>query len=832
MLEAIFDNCFSRWGGRFNLIIPCEDGEVRPAYFPWLEAYDPDIIYCYVDLSDSIIDRLHERLYPSFLVRHNFYNRAERDRQAFLPNLPIDGLSSLSVTMNAARGNALAEAHPVTLIDTHLGSTPTPLIQENFGCYCRRGSGPWPMAPDMVQYVQTLTMVPDHIRADPRLVPRARGEIVNSEIELLRELSKRRTLVGLALLSAWQCPRLEIRHPPWTGNVNLMVGDSFADRITFWNARSLQPVWLDGSIVTLKISPADVDQPDIFAAILEIIKNRIHVRPGSSNNSITVRSASLALDQLGEIQNKFRASDQWNIYTFAKLDSIDACAPDGLALSQAMRDVEDGPPFARSDRHEVVFSEDTFRPPVVAPRHLREIRPLPSGVSGAWALELDIERVTDYSRFQNVQHRWRLPRRLRMTSAFTRAYQLGGNFGPYCVPRVNDQGLLTLFGTIEGQLPELNAPTDQRAFRFALCMQRDWMPFAPGHGPLQNSLAYDIRPSDKGRYLSALMNLSDGIHRGREIFLNKFWKEQFETLGATPSANEDRLPELVQTLKKRLKSGAIADDDEWLRVAKQVIAEARKLRLAPRYLRFDHLSKSFDSYRNDYWSVNQPATPREEWDDEERRSLSESVKYLCQREVFHQGHEWLCPRCNNNNWVSIDALKKSMVCDVCGTATPAPVAEAWRFKLNSFVLEGLRDHGMLAYLWCLSRLSDLAHASFYFLEPHELFFTTDSRHRGKPDAEIDLIVIADGVVRLCEIKTSNRDIEVEKLAKLARQLRPDIATLAIMEPGAEPANHRLAELRKLLDGSDIESEIITLEDQDIDESPHLPTGRSYFVRIL
>jgi hypothetical protein len=133
------------------------------------------------------------------------------------------------------------------------------------------------------------------------------------------------------------------------------------------------------------------------------------------------------------------------------------------------------------------------------------------------------------------------------------------------------------------------------------------------------------------------------------------------------------------------------------------------------------------------------------------------------------------------------------------------------------VLDGLRAHGLLAYLWCLSRISDQAEALFFFLEPHELFFTTTSTYSGKADAEIDLIAIVDGTVRLSEVKTSNQNVELEQSARLAWQIRPDIATLAIMEHQSAGTDRRLVELQTLLQGSDIEAEVLTLQDHDIDD---------------
>jgi hypothetical protein len=495
------------------------------------------------------------------------------------------------------------------------------------------------------------------------------------------------------------------------------------------------------------------------------------------------------------------------------------------------RHVEENSFAQQSGWHEISYSDSSFRPPNILPRHVRDTAPLPSGAQGAWALDLDMERAVDYSRYENVQHRWRLPRRLRMVAAFNQGYRAGVNGQP-CSPRVTRYGLLSLFSASDGQLPELRVPDDETAFRYALCHPRDWFPFTYDRGPLRNSLVFDIRPSDKGRYLTALVRLADGVHRSKQLFLHKFWKVQFESLGATSAGDDERLPDLVRTLKKRLASGILKTEEDWQRIAKLVRAEARTIRLAPRYLRFDSLRRQFDELRNEFWSKHDAATPRSEWEESEKRTLDLSVQYLCQRQILHQGHEWRCRKCNNNNWVGIDDLGSSMQCEICGTTEPAPVSEAWRFKLNTFILEGLRDHGLLASVWCLGRLAEVADTSFFYLEPHELFFTTDSADNRTPDAEIDLIVVVDGVVKLCEIKSSSQSIDVEKFGDMARRLRPDVALLAVMEPTSATLERRRAELQEKLKAYNIEVELLTLEASDIDDDPYLPTGRSSQLRIL
>ena len=116
MLSAIFSNCYSRWGGRFNPIIPCDNGGPRPAFLPWIETYDPDIIYSYVDLDEDAIRFLHERINPSFLVGHIFHGK-DRDELAFYPKLPLPGLSALSTCIKASHGGPLYSPGQVQLID-------------------------------------------------------------------------------------------------------------------------------------------------------------------------------------------------------------------------------------------------------------------------------------------------------------------------------------------------------------------------------------------------------------------------------------------------------------------------------------------------------------------------------------------------------------------------------------------------------------------------------------------------------------------------------------------------------------------------------------------
>jgi hypothetical protein len=566
---------------------------------------------------------------------------------------------------------------------------------------------------------------------------------------------------------------------------------------------------------------------------VNIINNRVYLPLGgnASHAQVVVRSASLPVSELEQIALRLSVANKFNRYTAEQLTSVDASVPSASALKHALHHVEPGSPFQPRDWHEVTFAETAFRPPIILPRHLRDTPQLPPGAKqGLWQLDLDIGRTVDYSGVQNVQHSWRLPRRLRMIGAFVRGYRLHG-LSSICMPRATADGLLTLGCGIDGTLPEIDVPTDEVAFRYAIRAERDWWPFAHAQDKLKRGLALDMRPSDKGRYLTALLRMCGNTHLAKEIFLSRFWKERFELLGATPKATDERIAGVSKRLRKRFRGGQIASEDEWTRLARLVLAEAQAERFPSRYLKFDDLRTEFDAYRDAYLAGHS-LMPSDKWEDHEKRSLTASAQYLCQREILHQGHEWRCRQCFNCNWVSLDDLKRIMVCEVCGRMEPAPVADSWHFKMSDFVLGGLREHGLLPDIWCLAKYAAQANSSFFYLAPHELFFTADSANKGEPDAELDLLIVADGVVRLVEAKASGKGIEIEKTVELAKRLRPDVVTLAVMEAKSPLLTTRLSELQQQLTGSDIAADLMALEPGDIEESPMLPTGTSYRVRLL
>ena len=97
VLAAIFRECYGRWGGRRTLIVPAKPEGIDEQYVDWLWHYDPDIIYSFVALSEDAIAPIHEKYCPTHLKINSSAARPEQAAELLRVELPIQGLSSLSL---------------------------------------------------------------------------------------------------------------------------------------------------------------------------------------------------------------------------------------------------------------------------------------------------------------------------------------------------------------------------------------------------------------------------------------------------------------------------------------------------------------------------------------------------------------------------------------------------------------------------------------------------------------------------------------------------------------------------------------------------------------
>ncbi len=187
--------------------------------------------------------------------------------------------------------------------------------------------------------------------------------------------------------------------------------------------------------------------------------------------------------------------------------------------------------------------------------------------------------------------------------------------------------------------------------------------------------------------------------------------------------------------------------------------------------------------------------------------------------MIFQGLEWQCRTCFNRNWVGLEALERTIDCEVCGRTEAAPVSGDWHFRPNPFLIDAYRQHGTEVLIWALWRLWQRSMRSFCFA-PSMRLWTQYPRNKEPCSAEIDALAVVDGRVHMVEATTETglTDAEVSKLALASEHIRPDVLLIACGTAGnkAEIAARLQAEIT-----AGVEIEVIAFDPQELDRRPWL-----------
>jgi hypothetical protein len=213
---------------------------------------------------------------------------------------------------------------------------------------------------------------------------------------------------------------------------------------------------------------------------------------------------------------------------------------------------------------------------------------------------------------------------------------------------------------------------------------------------------------------------------------------------------------------------------------------------------------------------------REEIDRHTIGSLRDSVKNLCNLRILYQGYEHKCRKCFHRSWISIADLRPEIACEVCRDIQQAPVDEPWRFRLNGFLHEALQRHGIGPLFWVLSRFQRCSSSSFWFEGPLNIFPDQASADENRPETDIDLTIVNNGIVIMCEVKQSERGFtNPKRLADTMLKLRPDVAMIAVMEANGLALQKKFLEFSDYLEGTGIKPELLTLDAKnDISGDPY------------
>jgi len=474
----------------------------------------------------------------------------------------------------------------------------------------------------------------------------------------------------------------------WSHCFNIFIGDSVYDRINFWNSRHFVPDHAEkpGALIFEK---NDLNNEAMLIQLGEFLNknNFLHVNGGGPYN-VSLRSYSHTQKELESIQKKLQPHT-YNSITVNDFYNAPA-VPEKIDL-EGFRSRECNPTTLK-------ITEDINTLQATHPEHFTYIPPSHRDIAeGQWIVELDIQRHNSLSRHSNTIDSWNLPRRQKITAAFSsNEGKITTHYKLAILPKCN-RGFSPHHSTIKKYFYELKLPDDEIFFKHLVLDLR------PGSG-----YGYDIRSSlekksyqklsisDKGQYLRGVISMFDNLHNAHSILTNSYWRKVLREA----KLDADRSLEFnIGQLKK--------------------------------FLNIDNKKKG----KLKKWMNN---------------SLLDTLNHLIKINIFHQVHSWRCLYCGHSNTRSIDNIKTKNTCDICATKHYVSTNLDWSYKINKFVYNSLVKHDGLPVLWTLGLLHKRSKGSFYYLTEVCLY-----KNRIKKNSnEIDILCLVDGIFYAVEVKTS------------------------------------------------------------------------------
>ncbi|MGJ8530264.1 hypothetical protein [Maritalea sp.] len=778
--------------------------------------------------------QLDELLAPGILHHHDDrYSDPEGDRR-FRIELPLEGLSSLSVLpMFASRRWGFGDKpQNILTFDKYWDGSEDAFLSENFG-FLSTSFGNGQLAGSAPELFGCLTLISKDALENRQYGKSQSAKYESDPRSFLEVLAEPGAVLPPCQLSELFCHYLEPKNSLKRGGVNVVVGDDVSDRLVFWNGHNRFPRNELTGTSSIRISVEQSKDIDFLQLIGKVLDRR-GVRDNQNSPVGTIRSTSLDENELADIAERLKPEGKsWKRYETEAIADLKWAIPEFWTERAFFKTGSVAISREPKGQQRSGLANGRAEIPLATPWHLSENYLPPSVRAGQWMVDLSIERENDHCRFSNVIHEWILPRRLRIDPYFSidRDNSSSQMYPRYC-KRPTKSGLLSASFELTVRQAFISVPVDEDALFAALRdSQRDGFlrvtEYERGHRSLPPKV-HDAKYSDKGRYLLGTLQHFNSLPDAFETLMNNFWREALHKLGADPSHLDDQLEaDFQNVLSKRLgangKEWVVSDERSRQTVVREALRLVSQLKRPDRFIQYAKLLKRFNDLVAAF--LNKHPHMQEGNRDEllSSRELDASIQYLCERKVLFQGHEWQCRNCYNRNWVSIDDLSGAMTCNVCQIKALPPVSGGWQFKASGFLVEAYSDHGTEPAIWALWQLAERAQRSFYFL-PSTLIWFDKYREDGTNDCEVDLLAVVDGETIVVEATTSKtlKASEIQKLAAFAKKVRPDKLYVVCGANGQRAREQLATKIQESLPEA-VKVEVATYEITGERNDPYLPS---------
>lgn len=324
LLDAAFGESFGRHGGRQSLVVPVLNGDIPEAYIHWLKAFDPDIAFVVCTDNERIAGVL-DLNYSPLLIHPIERHPAKEERRPRGFRLRDEALTALSWLPFLKVTSGGFRARPEVILDCYPSWQDDGLITDNFGTL-HDSFGRFPLHRELADIVRPLMLTPKDA-PENRWRFGIEGEEVTDAYEALNALTKSGRTISLAYLSNIYSKHIAVRSHNWTNSFCLVIGDTFLDRVSCWNAGLLFDDAQHQPYKTLRLPAAIINDVAKIEQIKLFINGNNWINGNGSQPQVTIRSSSLSEAQLKQFAEQVGSKGSWCIYHVQRILSIENCCP-------------------------------------------------------------------------------------------------------------------------------------------------------------------------------------------------------------------------------------------------------------------------------------------------------------------------------------------------------------------------------------------------------------------------------------------------------------------------------------------------------------------------
>lgn len=723
-LDGIFYEAYSRWGGTKSLLIPFRNGDfISNSYLDWLEKYDPDFVYSYVDLTPEQIDTINKKSLPIEMNKHEVFREVERWQQ-FIPSwphsyTPVKSISAINSPFAKYQGWSNTE-QPNLYITQNYENDEYRFLPDNFGVSIGQ-NGPILGRNNIFGTICYCSedLPANYIVGDQRC---------NNLAGLLTKLAKKqvKTFAKLASIHA-----ATISHPKendWANSFNLFVGDTVADRLHFWNSRLLSENSEHHDFSALCISKDAFGSEDFIISLGALINAHNFKGCGNGPNSLKLRSQSIAKDECEQLAQQLQnhtyshvtVPDNFNSLPLPSEQTLGGYFSTGIGVTRSLKIYEKEHKFILHDVE-----------------HFKYLTPeLYDFKLGQSIADVHIEKPKENYIVAGGFNDWKLPRRLEVTTAFTSNPAKITKHG--FISLIPDAPQQPFNGLAQHDLSvSLRIPDEEEVIR---CLVLDHIHRFRFEHDMRSHLVkpkyYDLELSDKGQKHRGVISLFDGELSKAKILTNSFWRgivrKSIKNYKASFSLNK-----LISKIDQN-------NQDNLAHITEQ--------------MRFTNVGQTKNYLRS---------------------NLKDTIEYLVHQGVLLQEYRWRCSYCGNENGLTLDTIKLNNHCSICDRNYNTPIDMEWRYKIAPFITSALIEQNGLTVLWAIDHLMDV------FRRPQSFYLPEVNLYKNRDDNdknEVDLLAVIDGEFIAAEVKLSAASFvdssdEIAKFIDELKRLAPDKAFL-------------------------------------------------------